>query len=188
MIRPQLIQSKREYYQLATKGLAGNSPRVWTSAAAFLAESDDAFAGLRMTKAASNKFRASVPRKNLETTVRKLQLKPGDFYVSEILPPTAILLQGEVGCPDGDWVFYYTHQKAQMRKALADSGRHLYGGLQIWGLLSRYCTPADVDDLRELFDRYSPNGRSPIIELTATNRNLGMFPHRNTLIWEIRHY
>jgi len=184
----RLIRSKPEYYALAARGLAGNSPRIWTSASAFCLESEDAMAGLRMTKAASGKFRPYVPRGKLRKTIQKLGLKPGEFYISEILPPDNALIAGEVGCPHGDWVFYYTYQKDQMRKALVESGQYVYGRLAVWGLLGKYCSPSDVDDLHALFDLYSPGGMSPIIELTAASKNLGMFPHRNTLIWEIRHY
>jgi len=182
-----LIKTKAEYYRLAELGLAGNCPRTWHDPETFLRESDIEFASVRILTVASNKFRAVIPRNEVSTHIRNMKLKTGEYVINEIPLAGEILIQGELGW-HGDWVLYYSHLQTPMRQALKTDGQHIPGHLNVWNTLNQYCTPADIADLKELFDLYTCSFQYPVIELAAINRNIGIFPHRNTLVWEIRHY
>jgi hypothetical protein len=44
--------------------------------------------------------------------------------------------------------------------------------------------PSSRDDLDALFDLYP----DAAVEFACFPHNLGIFPHRNTVIWEVRNY
>ena len=183
-----IIRTKRQYTELAQAGLAGNCPKTWNSVDEFLEQSSDELVGIRCYSAASSNFRAFVPRDKVWQTVKDLGLKQGEYYLSVTIPPSEVIVAGELSWMDGRWVFYHSYLQCPMREALREGGRHAYGYFAVWGALRRYCTPQDVEDLQELFERYTHEGNYPVIELTVTRHDCGIFPGRNTLIWEVRHY
>ena len=71
-----------------------------------------------------------------------------------------------------------------MRRTMA-KGLHKHRGyLETKILLDTYMDPSSRDDLDSLFDLYPDSA----IELTTFDINVGQFPHRNTIIWEVRNY
>lgn len=183
-----MIRTKSRYLRLAAAGLAGNAPRTWSTAAEFLRGSSDPRCGIRCYRRGDPRFRAYVRRAALERTIRALGLQRGEYYVSKTIPPGEVRISGELSWVGGEWVFHYSSIRAPMREALAQGGRHARGYFAVWGLLAKYCTPQDLEELRDVFDLYSPQGEYPVIELTVTRSDCGIFAHRNVLIWEIRHY
>lgn len=186
-MKPRLIKSKHEYLELARAGLVGNCPRTWDSVEEFLAEADDETVGIRITKPGSIKFSPYVPRKELVSSVSMLDLQPGEYYLSEAVLPHNVLLAGELSWHQGEWTFFHSYFQADTRTALKVAGIHLWGSLAVELLIKRYAAPEDWDDLMDLFERYSPGGQYPVIELIITKSPHGIF-HRRMLIWEVRHY
>ncbi len=182
-----LIKNKRQYFKLAQVGLAGNANKVWNTAEEFLSETDDKIVAIRCVKPGSN-FTMYVSRKKLQKKLVELSLSHSEYYLTRPIPPKDYLLAGELGWLNGNWVFWYTFVQKPMRDALREGGKHAYGYHEVWGLLSQYSTPADIEDLHSLFEQYTYLGNYPIIELTVTKRDWGIFKNRNTLIWEVRHY
>jgi len=183
-----LIRTKRQYYNLAAQQQVGNCPKTWSTPEGYLDESLDNYAGIRMVVPGSNKFTPLVERDKLKQKIQQLGIRDGDYIISEVLLPSEIKLAGELTVINGEWVFYYSYKKVQMRQALREEGRHAIGQDLVWSLIESVATPSDVDDLHNLFERYSPRGRYPVIELTVCSKCRGIFPHRNTLVWEVRHY
>lgn len=184
-----LIRTKRQYFDLARQGLAGNAPQTWDTVKDFLLQSSDKLVGLRMLKTGSKKFRAFIPRDKIVSVLKQLNLTEGEYILSKTIGPEEVRLAGELSWMDGRWVFYYSYMKKPMREALAKEGQHAVGCNDVWGLLGQYGTPADIEDLYNLFDRYTHQMiNHPVIELTVTQSDCGIFPHRNILIWEVRHY
>lgn len=72
---------------------------------------------------------------------------------------------------------------AVMRDSLRQGGRS-YQGISAKAVIDHYCDPATADDLRLLLDQH-PHA---VIEFTVYDRNVGVIPHRNTVIWEVRNY
>lgn len=183
-----LIRTKKQYAQLARTGLAGNSPKTWDTVDEFLTQSDDALVGVRCYAPGSDKFRAFVLRDKVRETIDALGLQEGDYYLSVTIPASEVIIAGELSWMHGQWVFYHSYLPVPMRDALRKGGRHAIGHSAVWGLLRQHCTPQDIDDLLELFERYTHQGLYPVIELTVTRHDCGIFPRRNTLVWEVRHY
>jgi hypothetical protein len=161
---------------------------TWSSPEEFLSDSGEEFVGIRSLVPGSGQFRAFVHRDDVVDTVMKSGLKPGDYILSKTIPPNEVVIAGELTWMDGNWVFYHSFEPLPMRDALSASGRHAVGYMRVWGLLGRYCTPDDVEDLHSLFEQYSRLHIYPVIELTVTRSDCGIYPGRNTLIWEVRHY
>jgi len=182
-----LIKTKRQYFELAQAGLAGNSPKIWNTPEEFLKESDAEVVAIRNLIPGS-KFTMYISREELEYNLKNSNLKVGNYYLTTPIPPKDYLLAGELGWLNGNWCFWYTFVQAPMREALAKGGRHAYGYVAVWSLLQQYCTPADIEDLHSLFEQYTYLNHYPIIELTVTKKDWGIFKNRNTLIWEVRHY
>ena len=182
-----LIRTKRQYYDLARRGLAGNAPQTWDTVGEFLQQSSDEIVGLRMLKPGSKKFRAFIPRNKIAATVKQLGLSTGEYILSKTIGPEEVRMAGELSWANGRWVFYHSFVKLPMRKALRQGGQHVYGWA-VWDLLQQYGTLADIDNLCDLFDEYTHLNNHPVIELTATQSDCGIFPHRKFLIWEVRHY
>ena len=167
--------------------MAGNCPKTWNYVDECLSESTDPVIGIRVLIPGSKNFRAYVKRDKLRATIKNLGLNHGEYVLTVTIPPSEYRLAGELGWCNGSWVFFHSYVQRPMREALAIEGAHVYGQ-DVWNLLEKYCTPSDLDDLRDLFDYYSVDGSYPVIEFTVTRNDCGMIPHRNTLIWEIRHY
>lgn len=184
-----MIRNKAEYYRLAELELAGNCPHVWHSVEDFLRESSDGFVSIRVTTVtSSSKFRAAVRRDKVASYIKEARLARGEYVISEIPMPGEILIQGELGWMNGSWVLYYSYAQTPMRQALREAGVHAMGEMGVWGTLCRYCTASDIDDLRGLFEMYTCGLQYPVIEFAALNKDIGIFPSRNTIVWEIRHY
>jgi hypothetical protein len=183
-----LIRNKKTYFELAKAGFAGNSPMIWETPEEFLAESDHKVVAIRSSKPGGS-FTWVVKRDKLYKTIKNNGLINGDFYLTRPIPGSEYLIAGELSWVGGDWYLHYTFVNKSMRDALREGGKHAYGYHNVWELLRRYCTPADCDDIIELFEEYSYRNNYPAIEFSVTKRNdWGIIPNRNTVIWEIRHY
>jgi hypothetical protein len=184
-----LIRTKKHYYDLAMRGLAGNSPMTWSSCEDFLSDSCATHVGIRDIRPGSSNFRGLVPREKLETQLKKLGMSDGDYYLTATFRSRdQVRLAGELTWHNGQWVFFYSLLPMMMRDALRLGGTHITGYTAVWGLLRSMCTPGDIEDMLELFDMYSPMGQYPVMEITVTRGDMGIIPGRNTVIWEIRHY
>lgn len=58
------------------------------------------------------------------------------------------------------------------------------GGLVALGMLKSRCDANSYEDLMELLDEYPDS----TIEFAVYEVNLGVIPHRNTIIFEVRNY
>lgn len=178
------IKNKKQFYELAQKGLCGNTPRMWMDVDDYL---DDKNAprevGIRYTSVSDKRF---VPRIGwYQLHLSKGILKNRSYIISEIPYTNAIdSLQGELSWFDGRWVLYYTHDMAPMREALKNSGKHVYG-LQAINLIKGYCSASEFSQLMELFDRYTDGLDYPVIEFAVMRYPMGRL-NQCLVIWEIR--
>lgn len=105
------------------------------------------------------------------------------FTFNESAPDQYMLTQGEFMHGTDGYCLYTSEEPLPMRKALANSGRQYYR-LQALGRLKAFCNPTSYDMILDLLDQYPDH----VIEFSAYSRNVGLMPHHNTLIWEIRLY
>ena len=182
------IHNKRVFYDLAADGKCGNTPCMWRSVDKYWPHRElypyVSVRRLRINKPVS-------PYTHFTELAEVIQPLPYDDYVINSIPlgnaDDHRKIQGELGWINGEWRLYYTHTGGYMRQALKDDGHHAHGW-QALRLLRYHCTPADYDDLMELFDMYTVNGEYPVIEFSVLAGHVGIYQDRNTLIWEIRHF
>ena len=182
-----LIRTKAEYVALAQAGKAGNCTETWNSPEEFLANPLNDSVGIRLKVPGSKKFTPFVPRNELLQTIAALDLQEGEYYLSENVKPDETILAGELGWANGGWVFFFSHQRTDMRTALAESGRHMHGMLTVFSYIRAHCVGTEWDDLMSLFDTYTVDNQYPVIELSFTTVPHGIRQQR-MLIWEVRHY
>jgi hypothetical protein len=90
-----------------------------------------------------------------------------------------IVIQGELY----EGRMFASSLRLPMRPALAAGGRS-YGYAETACVLGSLLSPSSREDLRELAGRFP----AAVIEFSAYSRKVGVLPHRNTLIWEVREY
>lgn len=187
-MKQRLIRSKREFNELAAKGLCGNTPLTWYSADEFLSSADDEFITLRSYEKADPRCRCHMPRQELKSEIKNLGFKEDEYYLSQTYDNTKeTRLNAELTWVNGDWYMHYSLAPTVMREGLAKHGRHAFG-YSATSILHQYTDANSLRDIHNLFDIYSPNHQYPTIELTVTRSYFGIYPRRNTLIWEVRHY
>lgn len=181
------ISTKRDFYRLASEGKCGNTPHIWMSVDDYWPDRKK-FPEISVRRLRVNKPVA--PYTHYSEVREVVKGLDGDYVINAIPfgnADTRRYIQGELSFINGEWTLYYTHQGGYMRKALKDSGTHALGW-QVLRLLKNYCTPADYDDIFELFYRYTVAGEYPVIEFSVLAGHVGIYQGRNTLIWEIRHF
>jgi hypothetical protein len=95
-----------------------------------------------------------------------------------------VLLMGEVVDGVAGLEFYGVIKppsRSNWRQIMPALGR-TFRGLAVRGLLARFLTPSDRDDLADLLDLYPGH----VIEFSACDRPAGVLPHRRAVIWEVR--
>lgn len=71
-----------------------------------------------------------------------------------------------------------------MRRTIAAGWHRHRHYLETRMLLARYMDPSSRDDLDMLLEQYP----DATVEFTCFSVNVGVFPHRNTIFWEVRNY
>jgi hypothetical protein len=114
---------------------------------------------------------------------------PSLFTFNESAPDDDLLIQGEVfrqnilDIAEHPPYLTYSSAKLPMRKALQQDSHHAYG-IKALTILKHYLDPNSYADLEELWERFP----SSVVEFSTYSRQLGIYPHRNTIIWEVRDY
>lgn len=103
------------------------------------------------------------------------------FNLSELMD--GVTIQGELQRLPGGLYLRYTTKDLPMRVAWKHHEAHAHG-LTAHALLQTHCDPSSYDCLMELLDTYD----DAVVEFSAHNRDVGVIPRRNTIVWEVRHY
>lgn len=91
--------------------------------------------------------------------------------------PTGLVVEG-VEYPDtvGGWTW---------RNSMPDQTRRKrWEGVQARMVLRRHLNENSLDDVAELMEQYQDH----VLELSAVDRCIGIVPHRNHIVWELRSY
>lgn len=183
------IATKAEFMALSESGRLGNFIPSWPSVEAALADGCRDEVMIRSRVPDSPHMRPHVPILQAQATIDSLVADHGarreDLYLTWMGNPACVnrLLNAEVWrSPQGLYV-HWSRQQTHLREAQALDGRHSTGTEALLVLRSALC-PNSQDDLWALLDLYP----DAMVELTAYDRPVGVLPHRNTVIWEIRNY
>jgi hypothetical protein len=186
-----LIRNKQHFYELAAKGLCGNTAKTWPSIKDYLRDSEEfPFAGIRLMKYGANGGATpKQPAPVLAKWVRSHALSEGEYIVSAVpRRDRGPGLQGELSFSriTGEWCLYFSEKRGYQRKILSEEGQYLIGFPALLKL-RQWLPSYEVDELLELHDLYSDgHANYPTIEFAQTDR-IGWNPNREALIWEIRH-
>jgi hypothetical protein len=174
------VRNKAEMYQRLFKGEFGNKNMTWATLEELEASGYKGELGIR-----SSYVGGRVDMVMAHDARRVAEGRPDfPFMVSysERLPDDRLTFQGEVQRSERWYDLTYSHQKVWMREALKSP---LYAsGLKALSLLQYYMDPSSYSDLMVLFDQYPDS----VIEFACFDCDIGIIPHRNTVIWEVRNY
>lgn len=189
------IRSKRQMYEMLASGVFGNTIPQYFSVAEWEASVDhDRYPlwGIRSGAAGGDpKCRLNVPTAEVAPLFR--QWFPGDDGNISYMVDEWAVLRGEVidtvDAPQPGLNLFYVPPTATIDRAdpwrgsFRNFGRHVAGvGLRL--ILEQYLWQSDLEELRDLIDRYPEHA----IEFTACSKAVGRIPNRNCVIWEVRRY
>lgn len=179
------ILSKREFYRLWHAGLLGNRPHVFTNIDDALRSGVPQVAFREVGGGAHNGQWELVPRSAARATALRWDAEGRRYSLDSAVPNQEVALIGEV-CQTwrGLEGLLAIRSKLPMRATAAAGLFRSYRGLMVQLLLREFMDPSSRDDLDALFDLYP----DAAVEFACFPHNLGIFPHRNTVIWEVRNY
>jgi hypothetical protein len=99
------------------------------------------------------------------------------------VPKVKQIFQGELTRNQYGLYLYASEYPDVMRVALEKAGRE-YTNLAAKFMLEKYVDASSYDWLMELLEEYPDH----VIEFTVFDNDVGIIPHRNTVIWEVRYY
>jgi hypothetical protein len=178
------IANKRQMYAMQRAGLLGNFPKTWPSVRAAM---DDGFRRnitLRFYERANQVKLFDLSPERVLKELASRGIADGIGFVVQEAPPDAHRgIQGELMQTEKGLYLNYTWAPYPMRIALERDSRHAYGTEAVL-MLRAHVDAASLDDLHLLLDTYP----GCVVEFSAFAVCVGTFPHRRTIVWEVRHY
>lgn len=126
-----------------------------------------------------------VLHKNFWLTYDKWQAYKTKFIMDDSVPNDRVTLQGEI-----TWTFrglegfLDTRCEFPMRPAIAAGHMRHCTYATVNALLDRFMDESSRDDLRMIFELFPDS----TVEFACFSVNVGVFPNRRTIFWEIRNY
>ena len=189
------ILTKKSMYAALTRGDFGNTVPQFFSVESWKQSIDCArysFWGIRSCQAGGDRrCRLNVPSAEVEQLYR-MWFPGGGGNISPMIDCYAMLRAEVIDtkfAPTPGLNLHYVPPGSAIDQADPWRGAFRQFGQRIAGLaavrvLQQSLWPADLDDLRDLLQRYPEH----TIELSACDRAVGQRCHRNTIIWEVRKY
>lgn len=181
------ITSKTQFYELWQAGRLGNRPAAWPTLG------DLRHSGFRGLVTIRYKGRAGggvstthVPASEVGAAVERFVSDGADpqlLTFHESMPDRQLLIQGEVVRSVGGLDLTYSLQpNISMREAMRSP--RTSSGLTAKLILEQYLDPNSQDDLGILLTTYP----DAVVEFGSYSVEVGIFPRRNTIFWEVRNY
>jgi hypothetical protein len=181
------IKDKRDMYDRLARGELGNHIPQWMSLAEWRASGYVDPVGIRTMNSGAMQgggpFLPHVPHDSVVEVVKHVQKAGYSVNISPMFPDKQIVCCGEV-CRTTEGVsLYWSPLRIPYRDALKMGGKQTYR-VHALEILLHYLYPCSYDELMELLDEYPDHA----VEFTTYDRCVGVMPHRNTIIWEVRAY
>lgn len=182
------IRTKAQMYELLRTGALGNTIPQFFSLGDWQNSPDYAKYdewGVRVLRAGDPRMRLNVPRDKVTQYVATNFPDGNGFNISPMIDQW-VIFKGEV-CeldfsPFG-WCMLATDTKGSWRESLRDHGK-TFRGLKAQLALQHYCDPASYENIKTLLNLYPAH----VVEFSVCDRNVGVIPGRNCVIWECRLY
>ena len=169
-------RNKHDFYRRWLRGEFGNMPRSWESVEALRASGYNGLLSVR-SKTPAGRMETNVP------VAEALSRSWHNVVFQETMPDPELVIQASIGYdPSGIWIEYCLEPNINFREAMHRSIQAQ--GLEALFILKRYVDPSSYDDIMDLVQRF-PNA---VIEIATFRRHVGVWPHRNTVIFEVREY
>ena len=182
------IRSKAEFFRLWEAGVLGNRTRLWRNL-------DECLVDCRRFGIQEIGFREigktgggaweKVATAQVPATVDKWRAAGRQFIMDDGAPDEHRTMQGEV-CRTfrGMEGFLAVGSNLPMRQAIAAGHMRSCSYLTTLTLINKFMDPSSREDFEALMELYP----DAAIEFTCFRINVGVFPGRNTIFWEIRNY
>jgi hypothetical protein len=181
------ITSKEQMYKLLAAGLLGNTVRQHFSIDEWEASEEATlypFWGVR-TLTPGGPCRLYTPREEVRSTALRPEFRAAGVNISLMVDSVRrVTLMADVFMGDCGLEVYGVVDPppgANWRRDMPVLGRR-YQFLQARAILLQRLTPCDLEDLNELLGMYPAH----VIELSACDRPIGIYPHRKGVVWEVR--
>lgn len=185
----EVIRDKATMYRLLAAGRLGNTTSQYFSVADWRASGDDRrfdWWGVR-SLTPGGPCRLNCPAAEVEETATaflEMGHKPNISVMLDRIcqvtlwcdiwdSPTGLVVYGIEYPPEG----------GSWRALMPYQGKHWFG-VAAKQLLRKHLNANSLNDATELFAKYPGH----VLELSATDRCLGILPHRNAIHWEVRNY
>lgn len=178
------IKNKTEFFKLWKAGVLGNRTNLWDNPQdAYDSKAPEI--GFRQIGKTGGGAWERVPRSAVFATARKWSSLGRIFIMDDGCPDWCRTLQGEIcRTTRGMEGFLDTIGQYAMRPAMAAGHMKHYSYLSCRLLLERYMDPSSRDDLDAILELFP----DAAIEFSCFGVNVGVFPRRNTIFWEVRNY
>ena len=180
--RPPAIRTKMQFQALQTAGVLGNCLPTFFTVDNWLESrpAPGALWGVQHTKIAGFPHtRLNTPTEEVADQVRFFG---PDYKIAPMVPAGSIIWEGDIRYDPALTCFgHYKPEPGSWRKHMRTPD--VFQGVAAEGVLA-LMSPSSREDLRDLFDLYPDH----VIETSVMNRNFGMLPNRNSVIWEVRLY
>lgn len=188
------IRSKEEFFRLWEQGVLGNRTRLWrNSHDAFDwgfqqrikkgLDPEIGFRELRKSGAGSGKWE-KVNWNSVLSTAKQWQAEGRNFIMDDTAPNDKTTLCGEICRTFRGLEGTLGVTGCGMREAIKKGLLLPRSGATVLALLDRYMDDNSREDLNILLDLFP----DATVELSCFTVDVGVFPNRNTLFWEIRNY
>ena len=183
------VNTKREMYRLLAAGAFGNTTPQYFSILSWACSSDYlkySTWGVR-TMEPGGPGKMYIPTVEVADVALGLMCSGHSINISPMIDVMCTITAWlEVFRSDNGLVVFsveYPYRGDSWREKMPTCGKHCMGVSAIM-LLKRHLNPNSLADLLTLLDQYPDS----VVELSATNICLGVLPHRNAIIWEVRNY
>lgn len=173
------IRTKAEMYRRWYAGELGNTPRTWTTLAEFERSKFTGLVGIRSLVRGGPCLYYNDPK----DLPKLIATWPCAYSLTEAMPDDHLLLHGEIQRTERGLVLTYGDQPStKMRDAMKSPKTAI--GLVASMILRARLWPASLEEIEALLDRFE----DAVVEFGAYDRAVGVLPHRNTVVWEVRNY
>lgn len=181
------ITSKSEFFSLWEKGLLGNRPHLFRDPLEAYGSGFPLIGFRELGKAGGGKW-SRVGHMDVLETARQWTREGRAFIMDSATHPCTdanITLEGEL-CRTiyGLQGFMGYCKGFSMRAAIREGLMKHRSGSEVMTLLRTWMDPSSIDDVYDLLDLYP----DATIEFTCFDKDTGVIPNRNAILWETRNF
>ena len=177
------VTSKAEFFRLWRLGVLGNRTNLWDHVEDAI-KSGCTEIGFREIGKAGGGAWTKVPREQARSVAVDWTGLGRKFIMDDSVPNDKQTLIGEICRTIRGLEGYLGVTTLPMRPAMKAGLLLPRTGATVLALLDRYMDPSSRDDLNDLMDLFPDS----TIEFACYSVDVGCFPNRQTMFWEIRNY